>query len=729
MAKIEDLIARIRDEHLRETIAAEVHEIKKTKRFGLVFESHLPESLRLPRLPVHKGCHVARKGESSKEILQVVDIKGKAAICMHESQTASDRATETESIPIKDLVVVKHFGEPIFPSLTPIGRVARGGPDKPWHVLINADNYHALQLLLYTHERKVDVIYIDPPYNSGARDWKYNNDYVDRSDTFRHSKWLAMMQKRLVLARKLLRHDGILICTIDENELNHLAILLDELFPEYLKHMLTIVINPKGTGKLNFGRTEEHALFCIPNTGQNELNGNYVPDLAAKIEEEEPADGDNRAGHAEAKLSPSKADGSWDKPIPREEAHLWELRHARRRGAESSYRHQRKNQFYPLYVDAEKGIVVRSGDSIPLDKDPDFSLADGLTPVWPIDKEGNHRCWRFIPTSMQERIDKKLVVLGKYNKQSKTWTVNIWERKPKKKKVKTVWWHSRHDAGTHGTTLLHNILGRRAAFPFPKSLYAVADTLATVVGDRPDAVILDFFAGSGTTFHAVSLLNARLGGRRSSILVSDNEPGEKQSKILRKFGHLPGDQKYEAYGICESIMWPRCKYVVEGHRDDGTPLPGIYQGTDIDGNVLSMQDGFRENIEYFRLDFLEPARVERGDAFEGVLPVLWLMAGCIGARDTRRGASPWYIAKYSPFAVLIRETHFLDFQKKLKQFDYVTHVFLVTDSEENFMMMRRELGRGFHCLQLYKSYLETFRINAANPALTGEEETKTENEN
>jgi adenine-specific DNA-methyltransferase len=175
-------------------------------------------------------------------------------------------------------------------------------------------------------------------------------------------------------------------------------------------------------------------------------------------------------------------------------------------------------------------------------------------------------------------------------------------------------------------------------------------------------------------------------------------------------------------------MWPRCKYVLEGHRIDGTPLPGNYQGTDIDGNVLTMQDGFRENVEYFRLDFLDPARVERGDAFEGILPIIWLMAGCIGYRDTRRGASPWYIAKHSPFAVLIRETHFLGFQEKLRQRDDITHVFLVTDSEENFMLMRRELGPDFHCLQLYKSYLENFRINAANLALTGKKEAETKNE-
>ena len=717
MAKIEDLIDRIHDNSLREAISAEVREIKKTKRFGLVFEGHLPESVRLPGLPIHIGSHVAKRGQAGNVIFQVTSIKGKKATC--KPIVKDEYGKEPESISIRDLVLVKHFGEAIFPSLTSVDKVASGGPDKPWHILISAENFHALQLLLYTHERKVDIIYIDPPYNSGARDWKYNNDYVDRSDTFRHSKWLSMMKKRLVLAKRLLRQDGVLVCTVDENEVNHLAILLDELFPEYLRHMLTIVTNPKGTGKLNFGRTEEYALFCIPNTGQNVLNGNYVPDLATKTEDEEDLLNNDKRPKKKKKSSKSETERKWNKPFPMEEAHLWELRHSRRRGAESSYRHQRQNQFYPLYIDEKKRVVVRAGASIPLDQDPNFSKVDSLTPIWPIDKEGNHRCWRFVPASMQERIDKRLVVLGQYNKKLKTWTVNIWERKPEKKKVKTVWWHSRHDAGTHGTTLLHNILGKRAAFPFPKSLYAVADTLATVIGERPEAVVLDFFAGSGTTFHAVGLLNACLGGKRRSILVSNNEPGEKVSNKLMKKGFFPGDEDYEAKGICESVMWPRCKFSVKGHRDNGTPLPGNYLLPDIDGNDLLMKDGLRENVEYFRLDFLDSAKVERGDAFESIIPILWLMAGCIGSRDTRRGATPWYIAKHSPFAVLIQETRFLDFQMEILQRNDVTHVFLVTDSEENFVMMRRELGRGFHCIQLYKSYLVNFRINTTNPALMG----------
>ena len=220
--------------------------------------------------------------------------------------------------------------------------------------------------------------------------------------------------------------------------------------------------------------------------------------------------------------------------FPREDLDLWELRHARRRGGESSYRHQRKNQFYPLYVDPQAGQVVRAGESLPLDQEPSFEPVGGLVPLWPIDKEGNQRCWRYIPESMQRKIDGGFVVLGQTSADGKSWTVNYWVQKTQRKKYKTVWWSTSHDAGTHGTSMLHKLLGDRTAFPFPKSLYAVRDTLLTVVRDRPNALILDFFAGSGTTLHATALINALDGGQRRCILVSNNEVAAKSSdRLLR----------------------------------------------------------------------------------------------------------------------------------------------------------------------------------------------------
>jgi adenine-specific DNA-methyltransferase len=178
MAKLEDLIKQIPDTRLREELAREAAALKSTKKFGLVFEEHIPEQVQLPGLPVRTGSRVVSRG-NGKQVFQVVDTKGKTAHLIPEPEG------QEETAGFDELVVIKRFGEPIYPTLTPGARIERA-PDKPWHTIINADNFHALQLLLYCYEGMVDVIYIDPPYNTGARDWKYNNDYVDRNDQFRH---------------------------------------------------------------------------------------------------------------------------------------------------------------------------------------------------------------------------------------------------------------------------------------------------------------------------------------------------------------------------------------------------------------------------------------------------------------------------------------------------------------------------------------------------------------
>jgi adenine-specific DNA-methyltransferase len=727
MAKIEDLVAQIPDERLKKAIGAEVRELKKNKKFGLVFEEHLPETVRLPKLPVRDGELVAKRRETGNELWRVKSIRKSIAVlesAVEANALPSEASVEVE-VPVAELVVVRSFGDPIYPVLVPVDRVDRGGPDKPWHMLINADNFHALQLLLYAYEGKVDVIYIDPPYNSGARDWKYNNDYVDKTDSFRHSKWLSMMKKRLLLAKRLLRNDGVLIITIDENELHHIGILLETLFPNSLRHMVTIVVNPKGAGKSNFARTEEHALFCVPDTGQPLVNANLIRDLARvgvsqellQEEKDEELDLDDETATDETPHLPHQLKPE-DLPFPVDEIDKWELRHARRRGNESSYRHQRKNQFYPIYINVETRTVEEIGDSIPLDEEPNFKKINGLTPVWPIDKEGNHRCWRFIAPSMRAALEERRLMLGQQDSTTGSWTLNVWYPKTKFTKVKTVWWHSRHDAGTHGTSMLHQILGRRDAFPFPKSLYAVRDALLTVIGNRPSALVLDFFAGSGTTLHATALINAQLGGARQCILVSYNEASEKAANKLHRQGHFAGDPDFEAIGVSESVTWPRVKFAVNGKRDDGVALKGSYLDLDEHPKGLRWADGFRENLEYFRLDFLDPDEIARGDAFKAMLPTLWMAAGCRGEREDSKGSMPWYIPKDSPFAVLIQEKQFRAFRAKLAEREDIERVFLVTDSEDNFGQMRRTLGRKYVCLQLYKSYLENFRINT-HDALNG----------
>ena len=141
----------------------------------------------------------------------------------------------------------------------------------------------------------------------------------------------------------------------------------------------------------------------------------------------------------------------------------------------------------------------------------------------------------------------------------------------------------------------------------------------------------------------------------------------KVAKQLMKAGHFPGDSALEKEGICEKVTWPRCKHAFNGKRDDGTELVGKYLGESVDGKDIKLSDGFSENLEYFKLDFLNPFEVARGDAFQAIVPILWLMAGCIGKREDSKGSLPWVFSKRSPFAVLIREKDFPDFQGELRK--------------------------------------------------------------
>ena len=210
MASIHELIGKIENPDLRNQIEAEVNKLAKQKKFGLVFEEHLPECTPLYDIPVKVGSLVALKAGKVSETYKVLKIDGESALCVKKD------GNEPVTFAVDDLVSVAEFGEPIYPYLKPLDSVCNAPDSGLWHTLIEADNYHALQLLEYLYAGKVDCIYIDPPYNTGARDWKYNNDYVDGNDSFRHSKWLSMMQKRLILARKLLKDTGIIVVTIDD---------------------------------------------------------------------------------------------------------------------------------------------------------------------------------------------------------------------------------------------------------------------------------------------------------------------------------------------------------------------------------------------------------------------------------------------------------------------------------------------------------------------------------
>ena len=653
MAKVEDLISEIADVRLRGEIAREVVALKKQKKFGLVFEEHIPETVQLPSLPIKAGLRVIKRHGSNKEVFLVANIlpAGKARI-RHENGNAAE-----EIIKVKDLIVIKRFGEPIYPTLTFLSRLTLV-KDKPYHTIINAENFHALQLLFYCYAGQIDVIYIDPPYNTGARDWKYNNDYVDTNDHWRHSKWLSMMKKRLLQAKNLLKPSGVMLVAIDDHEAHHIRILLDEIMsPENFIASLCVEVNPAGQ-----------------NIRENSpaISHDYCLIYAKSIDKVE--------------FIPRSLTDDELQSFTEEDEHgffLWD--NLRRRGGNSTPK-DRPGQWYPLYVKAKT-------------KQVSLQRFSGAKEIWPIDPKGIKRIWRVSPSGFEREY-----AAGDISVIKKAGRLEIVKksREPEGRKPKTLWKESRHSNTSYGTRLLFEILGAHV-FTYPKSLYLVQDCLRYWA--RPDSIILDFFAGSGTTYHATALLNAEDGGNRRCILVTNNEVNDKVAKQLYEKRIYPGEPNFEKHGICESATWPRCKYVTQGCRDDKSPLPGKYL------NNRGLKDGFKENLEYFRLDFLDHHEVAYGEKLDAILPIIWLMAGAKGKRETARGFGKWFIPINSPYAVLIKEEAFVDFKKTLAERSDIRLVFLVTDSEDAFREMSADLPGRLQTKMLYKSYLDNFRIN------------------
>ena len=230
--------------------------------------------------------------------------------------------------------------------------------------------------------------------------------------------------------------------------------------------------------------------------------------------------------------------------------------------------------------------------------------------------------------------------------------------------------------------------------------------MAAVVRTKPDALIVDVFAGSGTTFHATCLLNAADNGRRRCVLVTNNEVDPTTAASLNAAGHYKGDPEYDRYGIFEKACRPRCEATVTGLKADGSAVPGAHLG----GRPLA--EGFDENIAFYRLDYLDPDEVNLGRQFSAILSLLWLSAGGIGKRPTMGcPAGPWVIPMDCPFAVLIDPDHFADFRRRLQSRPDVTHVWIVTDDEQAFARMRSEIPGAIRVGMLYREYLRSFAIN------------------
>lgn len=698
MAAINDLIDRISDPELRRRIGDEVARMQQQKKFGLVFEEHLPEATPLYDVPIKRKSLVAEKDGFFKVFYRVKRIEGEKLICETQDDKHEEVCFEKEK-----MVAVAMFGDPIYPYLKPIDEVQNAPDDKLWHTLIEAENYHALQLLIYLYGGKVDCIYIDPPYNTGDKSWKYNNDYVDSNDSYRHSKWLSMMKKRLLLAKKLLNpKDSVLIVTIDEKEYLRLGCLIEELFPEARIQMVSSVISPQGaTREKQFSRTDEYLFFIE--------FGNSAPQPLILGQEWS-------AGVA---------------PMAGSKSIVWDS--LKRRGS-NSLRRDRPNLFYPIYV-SEDGLRIMSiGESLSIDEKR-FSTDEqnGCKTIWPIRSNGDEGNWQLSQKQLLEKYKKGFVRMGKFdergsmsisylkrNEQKKVETgifqivgkredgsiITDKAETEQKRVCGTQWRITSHNAGTYGTALLLKVLGEKR-FNFPKSLYAVHDTIRFFVANKPNALIVDFFAGSGTTLHAVNLLNKEDGGHRQCIMVTNNEVSADEEKRLRALGHQPGDDEWERLGIARYVNWPRTVCSIEGHDINEQPLKGNYLGSDI-----PMSEGFAANAKYFKLGFLDKDSVELQRQFRELLPLLWMKAGAIGRCPELEGGEipEILLLEDNSMAILTDEEVYVDFRKLMAGREDIKSIFIVTNSEDAFMSMAKPFSWA-QCYQLYKDYLENFSIN------------------
>ena len=698
MAAINDLIDRISDPELRRRISDEVTRMQQQKKFGLVFEEHLPEATPLYDVPIRRKSLVAEKDGFFKVFYRVKRIEGETLIC----ETQNDKHEEV-CFPKDKMVAVAMFGDPIYPYLKPIDEVQNAPDSKLWHTLIEAENYHALQLLIYLYGGKVDCIYIDPPYNTGDKSWKYNNDYVDSNDSYRHSKWLSMMKKRLLLAKKLLNpKDSVLIVTIDEKEYLRLGCLLEDLFPEARIQMVSSVISPQGaTREKQFSRTDEYLFFIE--------FGNSAPQPLILGQE----------------WSAGVASMAGSKSI------VWDS--LKRRGS-NSLRRDRPNLFYPIYVSEDGLRIVSVGESLSIDEKR-FSIEEknGCRTIWPIRSNGDEGNWQLSQKQLLEKYKKGFVRMGKFdergsmsisylkrNEQKKVETgifqivgkredgsiITDKAETEQKRVCGTQWRITSHNAGTYGTALLLKVLGEKR-FNFPKSLYAVHDTIRFFVANKPNALIVDFFAGSGTTLHAVNLLNAEDGGHRQCIMVTNNEVSADEEKRLRAQGYRPGDDEWEQLGIARYVNWPRTVCSIEGHDINGQSLKGNYLGSD-----RPMSEGFPANAKYFKLGFLDKDSVELQRQFRELLPLLWMKAGAIGRCPELEGGEipEMLLLEDNSMAILTDEEAYVDFRKLMAGREDIKSIFIVTNSEDAFMSMAKPFGWA-QCYQLYKDYLENFSIN------------------
>ena len=387
--------------------------------------------------------------------------------------------------------------------------------------ILEGDNYFILKILNYTHSEKIDVIYIDPPYNTGNDDFKYNDKFVKREDTFRHSQWLSFMNKRLRLARHLLKDSGVLIVSIDDNELCQLKLLLDEIYGEdNFVALLPTIMNLKGNqDQFAFAGTHEYTLVYSKNKTR--------------------AASENRFKNIQQELDAESSE--WEE----DDIGWWKKGAGLKMTGINAPRDKQPSLYFPVYV-------RKDGNEISVEKKKDWDEVLPLT-------DGKEMSWRWSKKKF-EKDSQDVIVVGN----SPNWTFYKKQRPEigelPSKKPKSILYKPSYST-TNGATQIKNLFGEKV-FEYPKPVDLIKDLLALTTDN--DSIILDFFAGSGTTGEAVLKLNKETNGKRQFLLVTNNDSE-----------------------ICEKITYPRIRKTIEGYKNaSGQEFSGT------SGNVLYFKSQF-----------------------------------------------------------------------------------------------------------------------------------------
>lgn len=650
----------VTDEGLRARLKAE-HE-RTTKTFGLVFERHSPEGLRMPQAQVRRGRTVIR--EADRTFHKVRAINGETLTLVDENGHETEEA-------LANVTAARQFGEVVFPGLETVSSIQTEAPEAPAHVVINGENFHTLEMLGYTHHESVDLIYIDPPYNTGNKTWQYNDHYIAEQDTFRHSKWLSFMERRLTLARKLLKPTGVIIVAIGDEEHHRLRMLMDQIF-----------------GDQNF-------LSDVVWQGGRKNDSRYVSNGA-----------DYMLIYANSEAAMTEAGRKWRE----EKAGFFEAM-GKARELWESYDHdgERATEEYVKWLRSRKGdfddgvkrystiendtgrLYSGDGNMVAPEARPNRSRRPLIHPTTGKPCSVPPNGWRYSDEEMDRRVAAGMVIFGVDEKKIPRGKSYLDEMSTAV--VDSVFVQDRNRA----TGQLAKVLGDKR-FPFPKD-HEVLMRWFRLVAPK-NGVILDFFGGSGTTAEAVIRLNSEDHGTRQCILVTNNELSAKDDAALRKAGHAPGSLEYEAQGVFHDVTKPRIETVVTGVRQDGS----------------AYSEGLPANVEFLELTYLEESRVHAALEYQRLAPLFWLKSGAVGPVIQRSAQFPAYEwNEQSSMAVLFDAGKAAELADLLTtRPNQVRHVFIITDSPEQGDLAGEAFGSDITVEPIYGSYLDAFQINRSD---------------